>query len=439
MRVLWLSPANTLFNEKGDRAYNGKGWVASLQSAVRTYAPDIELGAAFLSEDCAPAVVQDGVTYFRIKKKNPKGFSKLLHNWTGGKEEDYSAEVLKIASEFRPDIIQVFGCETKLAPAALSVRNIPVTVHIQGILSECIRHFFPPGTAASDMVTAGTFFNEIILRNGYIHLYEDYRRRSASEMECLRRMKYAMGRTAWDRAAVNKYSEAEYFHVDEVLRPIFYRHAASHPLCRSAHAGSFTPGSPVHQGKRIRIASTLSPVPYKGLDLVLKTASALEGKGFDVRWNVAGIGPGSDMEKIFEKKTGVTAEECGVRLLGVMDEESLVKLLLESDIYVHPSYIENSPNSVCEAQILGMPVIAADTGGIPSIVEDRRTGIIVPPGDAEATAEAIAALAEDRTKAAETAEAAASAAASRHDREKIVSSLLSVYQLILQESRSAVL
>ena len=172
---------------------------------------------------------------------------------------------------------------------------------------------------------------------------------------------------------------------------------------------------------------------------MLKTASALEEKGFDVRWNVAGIGPGSDMEKIFEKKTGVTAEECGVRLLGVMDEESLVKLLLESDIYVHPSYIENSPNSVCEAQILGVPVIAADTGGIPSILEDRRTGILVPPGDAEATAEAIAALAEDRTKAAETAEAAASAAASRHDREKIVSSLLSVYQLILQESRSAVL
>ena len=403
MKVLWLSSANTLYAEKGDRAYNGKGWIASLQDAVREYAPSIRLAIAFLSTEDSGAIVQDGVTYFRIKKKNPKGFSKLLHNWTGGKEEDYSAEVLKIASEFRPDIIQVFGCETKLAPAALSVRNIPVTVHIQGILSECIRHFFPPGTAASDMVTAGTFFNEIILRNGYIHLYEDYRRRSASEMECLRRM------------------------------------TASHPLCRSAHAGSFTPGSPVHQGKRIRIASTLSPVPYKGLDLVLKTASALEGKGFDVRWNVAGIGPGSDMEKIFEKKTGVTAEECGVRLLGVMDEESLVKLLLESDIYVHPSYIENSPNSVCEAQMLGMPVVAADAGGTSSIVEDGRTGILVPPGDAEATAEAIAALAADRTKAAETAEAAASAAASRHDRKKIVSSLLSVYQRILQESRSAVL
>ena len=89
--------------------------------------------------------------------------------------------------------------------------------------------------------------------------------------------------------------------------------------------------------------------------------------------------------------------------------------------------------------MLGMPVVAADAGGTSSIVEDGRTGILVPPGDAEATAEAIAALAADRTKAAETAEAAASAAASRHDRKKIVSSLLSVYQRILQESRPAVL
>lgn len=423
MRILWLSPTNTLFNERGDRAYNGKGWVASLQSAVREYAPGLVLGVAFLSAESAPAVVQDGVTYYRIRKRGPKGFAKLLYNWGGGKEEDYSQDIRRIASGFKPDIIQVFGCETRLAPAAMSLGGIPAVVHIQGILSECIPHFFPPGISASDMVTAGTFFNEIVLKNGYVHLREDYLRRSTAERECLRAMKYAIGRTEWDRAATEKYSCAEYFHVDEVLRPAFYRHAGTHPACMDSKT----------------IASTISPVPYKGIDLILKTAAALKRNGIDVRWNVAGISPEADIVKIFEKKTGIRAAEYRVRFLGVMDEESLVKMLLGSDIYVHPSYIENSSNSVCEAQMLGMPVVAADAGGTSSIVEDGRTGILVPPGDAEATAEAIAALAADRTKAAETAEAAASAAASRHDRKKIVSSLLSVYQRILQESRPAVL
>ena len=41
MKALWLSTANTMYDEKGDRAYNGKGWIASLQDAVSAYAPGL--------------------------------------------------------------------------------------------------------------------------------------------------------------------------------------------------------------------------------------------------------------------------------------------------------------------------------------------------------------------------------------------------------------
>lgn len=438
MKVLWLSPANTLFNEKGDRAYNGKGWVASLQDAVREYAPSIRLAIAFLSTEDSGAIVQDGVSYYKIRRRTPAGFRKLMHNWSKDVSENYDDRIRQIADDFKPDIIQVFGCETKLASAILSIKDIPVIVHIQGILNECLPCFFPPGFCTEDMVTSSTFINEKILRNGYIHLYDDYRRRAVKEKSYLSGMRYAMGRTFWDKAAVQKYSSACYFHVDEVLRPVFYSYAAG---AGPGKADNMASGHAWYGGNGhiIRLASTISPVPYKGLDLILRTASILKKDGRKVRWDVAGINPGSDIVRIFEKKTGIKAEDNGIRFLGVIDEVRLAQTLLDSDIYVHPSYIDNSPNSVCEAQMLGIPAVVTDAGGTSALVKDGTTGKVVATGDSAAMAEAIAGYMDRPQEAYATAKAAAEAAALRHDRRKIVSDLLSAYQLILQESRSAVL
>lgn len=420
MKVLWLSSANTLCFEKGDRAYNGKGWIASLQNAVTEYAPEIELGVAFLSNEDSEAILRDGITYYKILRKSPKGLRKLCSNWTGGAAEEYGDRVKEIVGDFRPDIVQVFGCETKLAPAAAQISGIPVVAHIQGILSEYVGSFFPKDTGKADMVTRRTFFNEIILNNGFRHLFDDYVLRSAKEREFLRSLKYAMGRTDWDREAVSRYSGAEYFHVDEALRDDF-----------TAAAGRWTPGERSAEG--VRIASTISPVPYKGVDVILKASAALSSMGVRHIWNVAGISAGSDIVEIYEKKTGLNAERCGVRFCGVMEPDALAAMLLESDVYVHPAYIENSPNSVCEAQMLGMPVVAAASGGVPSLIRDGDTGVLVPVGDHESTARSIATLAAEPQKAAALGRNAAAAAAARHDPKKIASELTAVYRRILSD------
>lgn len=51
---------------------------------------------------------------------------------------------------------------------------------------------------------------------------------------------------------------------------------------------------------------------------------------------------------------------------------SRVEILLRADVYVHPSYIDNSPNSLCKAQILGVPVISCNVGGISSLIEQKK-------------------------------------------------------------------
>ena len=60
--------------------------------------------------------------------------------------------------------------------------------------------------------------------------------------------------------------------------------------------------------------------------------------------------------------------------------------MLASDLYVSASHIENSPNSVAEAQLIGMPCIATGVGGTATYIEHNISGIIVPPGDPYALA-----------------------------------------------------
>ena len=70
-------------------------------------------------------------------------------------------------------------------------------------------------------------------------------------------------------------------------------------------------------------------------------------------------------------------------------KEEMKKVLLESHVFVCPSAVENSPNSVAEAQLLGLPVAASRAGGIPSVVEDKRGGLLFEKGNPRDLARAV--------------------------------------------------
>ena len=425
MKVLWLSSANTLFKEKGDRAYNGKGWISSLQDTVCGLCPDISLAVAFLSDSGSGHVVKDGVSFYKLHRERPKGIRKLLHNWTGAFTENYDDDIRRTVCDFKPDLIQVFGCETVLASAILSVPDVPVAVHLQGVLSEYILHFFPDGVTGKDFIGPGTFMNEAVLRNGFNHLSDDYRRRAVLEKRYLSGMKFAMGRTQWDESVTRRYSQAEYFHVDEVLRDEFYN-----------AAGSWSRGH-VKPGRVFRLLSTISETPYKGLDVIMRCADMLKKEGFGFEWQVAGVKENSNIVRIFENKYHISCKDSGIRFLGIQNPDGLVSALQTSDVYVHPSYIENSPNSVCEAQMTGIPTIAAAGGGVPTIVRDMDTGLLFPTGDHTALARIIRQLASDPDEAARLGEKGAAQASARHDKARIAADLRTAYGKILQ-SRSRI-
>jgi len=225
-----------------------------------------------------------------------------------------------------------------------------------------------------------------------------------------------MGRTEWDKNLVKLYApRAKYFHCEEALREYFISSSKTWQI---------------HDRQHCIFVSTISSPLYKGSDVILKTAKLLTRiSSIKFEWHVFGL---TDIE-IHEKKTKIKASEVNVKIRGTASGESLKDELLKADMFIHPSYIDNSPNSICEAQILGMPIISTDVGGISSIVKHRETGLLIPSNDPHMLASNIILLLHENELASSLGAKAREVALKRHDPQQIVEVLFSIYNKIIAE------
>lgn len=100
---------------------------------------------------------------------------------------------------------------------------------------------------------------------------------------------------------------------------------------------------------------------------------------------VAGSGPERTNLERLTNELGIRDQ---VHFTGRLDPEEMAKLYRTADIVLNPSSADNMPNSLLEAMASGVPVVSTNVGGIPFMLEDRRTGMLVPVGDAPAMATA---------------------------------------------------
>jgi glycosyltransferase involved in cell wall biosynthesis len=155
-------------------------------------------------------------------------------------------------------------------------------------------------------------------------------------------------------------------------------------------------------------------------------------RGFhDFEWKIIGLNGNDKLLKHFEKKLEINHQSINVKCLGRKNASELKSIMLSADIFVHPSYIDNSPNSVCEAQILGIPVIASNVGGLNSIIEDNETGILVPSNGAFEISGIILKSYSNKDYFKDISINSQHLAFKRHNKEKILKDLLKVYQTIL--------
>lgn len=419
MKVLWFTNTPSLYGQDA-HAYHGGGWIESLEQLMSTR-QDIQLAIAFFHQHDDQKIKTEAVTYYPIRRRAASRWSpaRLIGNWTARlvSLEDYTIEVQQIIEDFGPDVIQVFGSEGAFGELS-TLTSIPVVIHLQGLINPYLNTYFPAGYSGIDFLINYGFIVKTLRGSSPFHERRFFVKKAARERSILQNARYVMGRTHWDEMMSRLYNpDVTYFHVDEVLRSEFY---ASEP-------------APILEKKVFNVVSTLSPTVYKGIDVLLKTAKQVQQlTSIEIQWKVAGIDPSDRLLRQFEKKEGIGHQEVGIDCLGRQSPDELAQLMLNADVFVHPSYIDNSPNSVCEAQIMGLPVVACDVGGLSTLISHQETGLLVPSNGVFELVHYLERLRQEKALRSRLATSARKAALKRHDKAIIANSLVSAYQDILR-------
>lgn len=167
-------------------------------------------------------------------------------------------------------------------------------------------------------------------------------------------------------------------------------------------------------------------VPAKGLAFLIRAFSSLAVSMPDVRMQIAGAGL---LEGEIREAIGCLGLADRVELLGWQDD--MAPLFRRWAIFAQPSLEEAFGLCVLEAMAEGLPVVASSVGGIPEIVEDGRTGLLVPAADPDALASALSKLLSDGQSRRTMGEAGRAAVSGRFGVERMVREILRVYDDLL--------
>ncbi len=345
--------------------------------------------------------------------------------------ERYQPELEKvfagILADFRPEVVHIFGTEFPHALACARAFGRPerTLVSLQGICSAIAENYMADlPVSVQQKVT----FRDWLKKDSLKQQQRKFVKRGEHEDLVLRLAGHVAGRTGFDRAAAEKQNpQARYHKLPETMRDTFYTGRWEREKCRT------------HQ-----IFCSQADYPLKGFHFLLEAMPRILESFPDARVTVAGNSVIQDKtlkDKIKAPAYGVYLRklirqyglEGKLLMLGRLSGEQMKEQYLQSHLLVCPSANENSPNSVAEAMLLGVPVVAARVGGIPDMVTDGEDGLLFDRGDSHGLAQAVIALWQDEDMAIRLSRAAAKRAARVHDRQANGIRLLEIYQEIAKE------
>ncbi|HEY8171601.1 MAG TPA: glycosyltransferase family 4 protein, partial [Dehalococcoidia bacterium] len=132
--------------------------------------------------------------------------------------------------------------------------------------------------------------------------------------------------------------------------------------------------------------------PEKGLDVLLRAVALIRERGTVLDVALAGDGPSRRGLEQLTERLGLRER---VRFLGHVEHRDVPRVLQEADLFAVPSTWEGFGVSAVEASAMELPVVASNIHGLPDVVVDGETGLLVPPSDPGALAGAIERLAGD--------------------------------------------
>lgn len=421
MKVLWtvnLIPAEVSV-KLGMTAEVLGGWVESMAEQLRKNS-DIELGIVCKCEnDISFVETINGITYFSLYYTPSTSLAEL--------EEKCD----KIVSDFKPDIINIEGTEFLHARAmqlTAKKHGIPAVVSLQGILNG--QYAYQCGQLQIDDMMFSKSLTEVFAA-WIMHLRKTkwYKPRMKSEKEIIENADFILGRTTWDRAhsyAINP--NAKYYPCSRVLRAPFYEEKWS---IEKAERHSIYVGNGYHA--------------LKGLHFVVMALPYLVREYPDVKVYVAGYKPYAENDKRSFIKKGYAAYlkklifDLGVQnhieFTGPLKARQVAEKLSKVNAYVLCSAVENSPNTLGEAMMVGTPCVAAYVGGVADMAEDGKEALFFRNDDPKLLAWNLKRVFDDDALALSLSEAGKKRAIITHDPESNAQMLIDAYTDILREGK----
>jgi glycosyltransferase involved in cell wall biosynthesis len=333
-----------------------------------------------------------------IKKQKINGIEQIVIRTPSGWLDLVSLKSIRIArikrylkiisSEF--DLIHIHGTEHQYQ-ASTGELDIPVITSIQGILSE-YKKVIPKLTKTWISWIIGAYYERQAVKNNT----------------------FFFCRTQWDKTFIREInSNAKIFHCWEMIRKEFFQ-VDLNPTQK--HGIAFLGGSNLIKGYQ---------------ELLLALNQVID----DLDQPILYIGGNVDEIKIrqfiIDHKL-LKLHENNVQILGHLDLNEHLELFSKCRLLVHPTYIDNSPNTVCEAQIAGLPVLATNVGGVSSLIEHESTGYLVE-NDVKSIAKGLEELYNNKPLLDIIKIKGRQLAQKRHNEEDILDHTIDAYESILEK------
>lgn len=357
MKILWIT--NILFPEAtavltGNKELRSSGgWMLGAAKGLIEQG-DVDLYVATVSSSVKTLTKLKGanITYFLI----PLGKGNLRIN------KEYNTYWQKINSEVNPDVVHIHGTEYSHGYAYMQTCGSDnVVVSIQGLKS-AICDYYHYGITKSEIYKTITLRD--LLRGSIFHNRLSFKRSARYEIEMLKLTKHIIGRTSWDKErtwAINP--NAKYHFCNETLREEFYDGSVWDYNWCNKHSIFLSQASyPIKGLHQVLRAMPIILRHYP--DAVIRVAGSDITRTERIRDYMHYTGYGKFINKLINKLN----LRGKVIFTGNLNAAEMKSEYLSANVFICPSSIENSPNSLGEAQILGVPCIASYAGGIPDMM-----------------------------------------------------------------------
>ena len=431
MRILWFNGGllPDACHQLGFPDSVNAGWIPSQLAALREI--DSSLQFCVLCLDHRPCdVTVDNVRYISFGKKRQYSYKVI--------PKEIENEVKEYIREFDPDIIHIHGTEYFFSRFSESVYcEKPVVISIQGLISGCCIHY-NGGLSPKEMWPFEWNLRRLIWRTTMQREQSFWRDvRMPSEEVTIKCHRYFMGRTDWDRSWIKLYNpSAEYYHVNETLRDPFYEgprdenNIEKYTIYSSASAGY-----PLKGGHWLLMAIFHLKEKYPGIRLRIAAARPRLSENKTLHERLRDDYYATYLRNLI-KKLGISQN---VELLPALSAIEVAQVLKKSHLFCLPSLIENSPNSLGEAMMLGVPSIATYVGGVPSILKNGEEGVLCPSSDVASLVSSIEWCFEHSDVCSGFADRAYTTSLQRHDKKRNASRTLEVYRSIVQQHELGIL